>query len=132
LPIDCDEIRDACIRAGAACAQYQESANSLAETFAVESPTTDHGVDALSRSVSCVLDAPVLDGVNVSSMEWITREPEIRQVIATGLLFGELTLDSNRGKSAVFPVSAIENKGREKSKPRTSAVLLFCACSSYT
>jgi very-short-patch-repair endonuclease len=84
LPTDRDEIRTCATNAGSACEALEKAAQSLAQAFSVEPPDTERRVDQLSESARYVIAAPDLAGVALSSPEWLSREPQIRQALAAG------------------------------------------------
>jgi very-short-patch-repair endonuclease len=84
LPTDREEIQNLCIRAESACTFYEKAANSVAQIFCTEGPKTERGVDGLLQSAQYVRQAPELGGVNLSSAEWISLEPQIRSAVAAG------------------------------------------------
>ena len=84
LPTDRDEIRKLAASAGSACAALEMAAAALAQTFSAEPPHTERAVDTLCRSAQHVMVAPDLGGVALSSPEWLFREQQIRQSLASG------------------------------------------------
>ena len=90
LPTDQDEIRKRCISASVACVCLEKSAKSLAERFSAEAPDTPLKADILWRSAQCVVSAPALGGLKLSSPEWISHEQKIREAIAVGKRYRDL------------------------------------------
>ncbi len=84
LPTDRDEIRKFAASAGSACTALEMAAVALAQTFSAEPPHSERGVDTLCRSAQHVMLAPDLGGVTLGSPEWLSREQQIRQALASG------------------------------------------------
>jgi very-short-patch-repair endonuclease len=84
LPAARDEIRELALRAGAAAASLENSCVSLAQTCAVPLPSNPTEATFLFESAKYVSNAPELTGIDTGLSDWLSRETELRQIIAEG------------------------------------------------
>ena len=92
LPTDRDEIRKLALNSGAACAALEKAVHSLSGLFSVEAPATEPEAQTLYDSARYVAGAPELAGVALDSPAWLSKEAQIRQMLAAGKRYRDLHL----------------------------------------
>ena len=84
LPIEEDALRRSLTEARQIVERLRTASSTLAESLRLPQPATERDASTLARAARRAMDAPPLDGVRLNAGDWISRQADLKTLLAAG------------------------------------------------